>query len=128
MPAGLIVASVNWIQRGSLVLQKLKSDFREIRKGKPGRRFLHHYRENRRREGPHDSAWRTAGYLAVGLALLIGGLVLSLPPGVPGFLLWIPGLALLAARSRMLAWWLDRSEAWVRALWQRWRGRKGRQR
>lgn len=63
-------------------------------------------------------SWTTWGYVAAGLALVIGGLVLSLPPGVPGFLLWIPGLALLAARFKGLAMLLDRLEAWGRQAWQ----------
>lgn len=105
------------------MLEKLKSDFREIRDGKPGRRFLKHFVESRRREGPHANAWRNAGYIAVGLVLLVSGLLLSLPPVVPGFLLWIPGLALLASRWRGLAGLLDRSEAWGRRLWHRWRAK-----
>jgi anti-sigma factor RsiW len=108
-------------EKSDSLWRKLKSDFRAIRHGKPGRRFLDQYERSRRREGPRGSVWRTAGYVALGLLLVIGGLVLSLPPGVPGFLLWIPGLALLAARSRALAAWLDRCETLGRGLWRRFR-------
>jgi hypothetical protein len=66
------------------------------------------------------------GYVIAGLALLIGGFLLSLPPGVPGFLLWVPGLALLAARFRGFAALLDGLEVRSRRIWQRlraWRRR-----
>ena len=101
------------------MLQKVKLAFREIRAGVPGRRFVDHYQSSRRRDGVRGTSWRTFGYVAVGLVLVIGGLVLSLPPGIPGFLLWIPGLALLAARFKGLAMLLDRLEAWGRLAWQR---------
>lgn len=105
------------------MLQKIKSVFREIRDGEPGRRFLDHYENSRRKEGGR-SRWRTWGYVVVGLVLLIAGLALSLPPGVPGFLLWIPGLAFIAARSRRVARLLDRTELMARNAWERVRGQR----
>ncbi len=99
------------------MLQKLKSEFREIRNGKPGRRFVDHHERSREREGARGSLWRSVGHVAAGVVLLICGLLLSLPPGVPGFLLWIPGLALIAARWRRFASVLDRLEAWARKAW-----------
>lgn len=101
------------------MLQKIKLAFREIRAGVPGRRFVDHYRSSRRRDGGRRTLWTTFGYVAIGMALVIGGLVLSLPPGVPGFLLWIPGVALLAAHFKGLAILLDRLEAWGRLVWKR---------
>jgi hypothetical protein len=58
------------------------------------------------------------GFVGVGLVLLISGLVLSLPPAVPGFLLWIPGLSLIAARSKRISILLDRLEVWARKMWR----------
>ena len=101
------------------VLQRIKSEFREIKDGLPGHRFVDHYERSRRREGGRGTLWRTFGYVAAGLVLLICGLLFSLPPGVPGFLLWIPGLALLVTRFKSLAMLLDRLEAWGRQAWQR---------
>jgi hypothetical protein len=101
------------------MLQKIKLAFREIKAGDPGSRFVDHYLRNRRREGVRGTSWTTFGYAAVGLVLVICGLALSLPPGIPGFLLWIPGFALLAARFKGLAMLLDRLEAWGRLAWQR---------
>lgn len=100
------------------MLQKIKREFREIKAGEPGSRFVDHYKSSRRREGTRGTFWKTIGYVAAGLVLIICGLVLSLPPGVPGFLLWIPGLALLAARFKGLAMLLDRLEAWGRQAWE----------
>lgn len=100
------------------MLQKLKSDFREIKDGAPGRRFADHYERRKQREGAKGNLWKTLGYVIVGLALLIGGLLLSLPPGVPGFLLWIPGLGLLTARFKSFGILLDRLELLVRKGWQ----------
>lgn len=100
----------------SRVLQKIRSEFREIKNGVPGRRFVDHYERARCREGASESFWRRWGDVAAGSALLVCGLALSVPPGVPGFLLWVPGLALLATRSMRLAVLLDRLEAWGRRM------------
>jgi hypothetical protein len=101
------------------LLQKIKQEFREVKNGKPGKRFVDHFHRIRRRENGRGTFWKTFGYVAVGLLLVICGFVLSLPPGVPGFLLWIPGIALLAARSKPLAKLLDRLETWARHVWQK---------
>jgi hypothetical protein len=104
------------------VLQKIKSEFREIKDGSPGSRFIDYYERSRRRESVRG--WKTLGYVFAGLVLLICGLLLSLPPGVPGFLLWIPGLALLAARFKSFAILLDRLELQTWKAWQRVRTRR----
>jgi len=72
-------------------------------------------------EGERGSFWRSFGFIIAGLVLLICGLVHSLPPGFSGFLLWIPGIALLSARSKRLSILLDRVEAWTRRVWLRYR-------
>ena len=100
------------------MLQKVKSEFREVKNGAPGRRFVDHYERTRRREGVRGSLWRSVGFVGAGLVLLICGLVLSLPPAVPGFLLWIPGLSLIAARSKRISILLDRLEVWARKAWR----------
>jgi hypothetical protein len=100
------------------MLQKLKSVFREVKNGAPGRRFLDHYERSRRREGGRGRVSRSWGYVGVGVVLLICGLVLSLPPAVPGFLLWIPGISLIASRSRRISILLDRLEVWARKAWR----------
>ncbi|MBA4742825.1 MAG: hypothetical protein H2060_08995 [Azoarcus sp.] len=108
----------------SNVLQNIKLEFQAIRDGKPGRRFLDHYERSRRKEAARGSSRSSLGYLAAGLLLVIVGFAASLPPGLPGFLLWIPGLALLAARSKGLALLLDRVESWGWKVWERCRSRR----
>ena len=106
------------------MLKNIKMAIRELREGKPGARFINHYRKTRERESDRRTLWNTLKYVVVGSALVICGLVLSLPPGIPGFLLWIPGLALLAARSKPLALLLDRLELWGWQVWQKYVKRK----
>jgi sulfite exporter TauE/SafE len=101
------------------MLQKIKSEFREIKAGSSGSRFIDHYKRTRKRESARGSVWRTLSYVFAGLILLLCGLLLSLPPGVPGFLLWIPGLALLSARFKSFAILLDRLELQTWKVWQR---------
>ena len=106
------------------MLQKIKQELREIKDGVPGRRFVDHYQRNRNKKSARASLWTTIGYVSVGLILILCGLVLSLPPGVPGFLLWIPGLALLAARIKPFAMLLDRLEVWGQKIRKRYRSKR----
>jgi hypothetical protein len=106
------------------VLLRLKRTFREVRNGKPGRRFIDHHDRTRRSESGNETAWRNVAHIAGGVVLLAAGLLLSLPPGVPGFLLWIPGLALLASRLRWLAMLLDYAEVLGRRVIGRFRRRR----
>jgi len=106
------------------LLQKLKQEFREVKHGKPGQRFVDHFKRIRLREDGVKTFWTTFGYVSVGVLLVVSGFLLSLPPGIPGFLLWIPGLALLSARSKPLARLLDRLETWARDMWHKLRNRR----
>ena len=118
---GAVCNAVLWHRNVSInaVFNKLKSDFSLLVEGKPGSRFRDHHRRHRQSEGRATSAWKTAAYLLLGATLLTAGLVLSIPPGLPGFLLWIPGLGLLVARLRVLAALLDRGELWLRKIAER---------
>lgn len=98
------------------MFEKLKVHFSSLAKGKPGRRFTEHHERHRQTETRKKAAWKTAAYLLLGLTILLAGLLLSLPPGVPGFLLWVPALGLLAARFRVLAVFLDRTELFIRRV------------
>ena len=88
---------------------RLRDTYRFLIAGQPGQRFR---ALNERRRGQP----RTPAGIAIGASLVLIGLFLSLPPGIPGFLLWIPGFGILAARSRALARWLDQGELWLRKL------------
>jgi hypothetical protein len=103
--------------REANMLEKMKESFRALSKGAPGRRFTDHHEERQRQEG-EQGAGKTALYTGVGVALLVVGALLSIPPGVPGFLLWLPGLGLLVARFKALAVVLDRAEMFFRRLFR----------
>jgi hypothetical protein len=106
-------------QSGSRVLNKLKEDFRKLKQGEPGRRFLDHYRRHRESESRREAGWKTAGYIVAGLVLLTIGALLSLVPGVPGIVLGIPAIGLLVARLKFFARFLDRAEVVARRTWDR---------
>jgi hypothetical protein len=62
----------------------------------------------------------------MGLLLVVLGLVLSLPPLMPGFLLWLPGLALIAAQFGWVARALDQGECRARTLHRWMKGYRGK--
>lgn len=101
------------------MLQKLKDEFHKIRASMPGQRFMDHYERRRQSEDPQESFLRTSLNVTAGFLLLIVGLLLSIPPGVPGFLLWVFGLAILAARFRSFARLLDKAELVAVNTWHR---------
>lgn len=92
--------------------RKLKDSFHKLKQGEPGKRFMEHYERHRRSE-KDEGKWKTIAYIAAGTVLLIGGLLLSIPPGLPGFLLWVPALGLLVARLKVFAAFMDRAELLV---------------
>lgn len=100
--------------------QRLKRDANELRQAKPGSRFR---RFHRRRTGAGEHRLVTALYIASGIALIIVGIILSISPIVPGFFLVIAGVALIVARARPVALWLDRVEVRLRASFARVTGR-----
>lgn len=51
-----------------------------------------------------------------GVLLVALGIVLSMPPLIPGFLVTAVGLALIASQSRRVSRLLDRLECWLRRL------------
>ncbi len=98
------------------MIGKLRKAYREITTHPAGERFCR-YHHNRKR--PAARIWHRVVRIGAGLLLLALGLLLSLPPLLPGFLLWLPGLALLASQSLVVARSLDRSECLVRKLYRR---------
>ncbi|MEZ5278364.1 MAG: hypothetical protein R3F07_18425 [Opitutaceae bacterium] len=94
--------------------QWLHTMVEDFRAGKPGNRFLTVYEHRRlhRREHP-VRAWITIG---LGFVLFVVGVIIALPPGVPGFFLWIPGILMIATRLRWAAILMDRLERAGRKL------------
>jgi putative transmembrane protein PGPGW len=81
------------------------SAWRQLVNARPGRRFIRY----------HEHVQKRASYLsmAVGIAVVVLGLLLSLTPG-PGFVFVLLGAAILAGQSRSLARALDRFEIRLR--------------
>lgn len=92
-------------------LQWLHEMVEEFRAGRPGNRFLTVYQHRRlhRREHPV----RSILYIGFGFLFLIVGVIIALPPGVPGFFLWIPGMLMISTRLRWAAVLMDRIEMWI---------------
>ncbi|PPE72126.1 hypothetical protein C3942_19700 [Solimonas fluminis] len=98
-------------------LARLKSSWREFRRGKPGRRFQDWHEHRHGRGGAFLGACR----LVLGLVLMLAGVVLMPAPG-PGMA--VVGLAavLVARESRTAARVFDAIELRLRALLRRIRG------
>lgn len=98
------------------MISKLKRITQQLRRSKPGYRFVDHYHQNKHK---NTSAWKRWLVIMLGILMAMAGLVLSLPPGMPGFLLWIPGLALVASQVKPVAVALDKLECAVRNLYHK---------
>jgi hypothetical protein len=94
------------------MLEKIKSIFRRLKKASPGNRFQNYHQKEK--DGGPD--WKQNAYIILGFLLIGAGILLSIPPGVPGFVIVIVGCAIIAARSRVLAKALDRIELELRKL------------
>lgn len=106
---------------GITVISKLRSIYREITSAPAGKRF---HRYHQRRKG-RAGRWHIVVYGGTGLLLVILGFLLSLPPLMPGFLLWLPGLALIASQFGCVARALDYGECIMRKVYRRIRGHSG---
>ena len=84
----------------------------DFRSGTPGNRFLAVY-EHRRKHG-REHPIRSVVYIGFGFLFLIVGVIIALPPGIPGFFLWIPGMLMIATRLRWASVLMDRMEGWIR--------------
>jgi hypothetical protein len=84
----------------------------EFRAGTPGNRFLTVY-QHRRSQG-REHPIRSILFIGFGFLFLIVGTIIALPPGVPGFFLWIPGTLMIATRLRWAAALMDKLEVWAR--------------
>ncbi len=99
------------------MFDSLKAVYERLKEGKPGERFIRYYEKTKNKDKDHPvKKW----LLIAGSALLaLIGIIISLPPGIPGFFLWIPALGLLASRVRPVAVVLDKIEVGVRDVLQK---------
>jgi anti-sigma factor RsiW len=96
--------------------ERWRKRIRRILEDSPGERFRNEYR---RRKDRRENWWISAALLAGAALLAAAGLMLSIPPGMPGFLLWVPALGLIASRTRSVAVLLDRIEIGARNIAKR---------
>jgi hypothetical protein len=105
------------------VWNKIKQKFSGMTRGRPGERFQRKYAKH---GGRPPSTLMTAVYVTAGCLLVLAGLFFSLVPGVPGIVLVLPGLFLLAVRFRHMAALLDKTELIGRRIIDWVRSRKNR--
>jgi uncharacterized protein (TIGR02611 family) len=99
------------------MIAQVRSSWKVLRGGRPGRRFQEFYRFRREQKLATGPAARVL-LLALGFLLVIAGLLAGLLPGPGGILVFVPGLALLASELRFVARWLDWCEPKVRNAWK----------
>jgi len=98
------------------MIAKMRSYWTALRRGRPGTRFQDFHRYRREQKKGSGTAVRVL-LLALGLLLIIAGPIAGLIPGPGGILVFLVGLALLAAEVLMVARWLDWCEPRVRKAW-----------
>ena len=94
------------------MLTFLKQRWRSLKSGKPGTRFKEQYHSSQK----NKSNTRRYFYLGLGILLMVAGVVLSVPPGVPGFLVVILGAAVVSVYSPKAAQLFDRMETFGRRI------------
>jgi hypothetical protein len=98
------------------MFQSIRDDFKQLRRGKTGRRFRDFYDFRQQQRRPGLSPVRVFN-ICFGIALVIGGAAIGWLPGPGGFIA-IFGLALLAQEFRPMAVLLDWLEPKLRAVWR----------
>ena len=88
-----------------------------IKQGIPGRRFIDYY--NYRRTRKNESVAKHWGMIFLGCLLLVVGTLLGPIPVIPGFVLAVPGIAILCSRSKTAARLLDAAERLLRKILRR---------
>jgi len=105
------------------VVHALRTRWRELRKGEPGRRFRARYeRRHARRRHAGGRKWSV---IVAGALIALAGIVLLPLPG-PGMLVIAFGALLMAEESLTVAKMLDALELRGRGLIARWRPALGR--
>ncbi len=102
------------MDRGPGFLTRLKTNFKHIKSGKPGSRFLdcYHYKQELRRK--HGPIYRRID-ITLGAVVVFVGLVMVPMPG-PGWIIVAAGLALIAGESENVARGMDGVERRLRKL------------
>ncbi len=88
-----------------------------IKQGIPGRRFIDYYDYRKTRK--NESTAKHLGMIFLGSLLLIVGSLLGPVPVIPGFVLAVPGIAIICSRSKTAAKLLDATERLLRKIHRR---------
>lgn len=105
------------------MLQKWKKAISRFANDTPGKRFInHHKRQQQNRE--NKKLWKTSFYIALGILLIITGTILSIPPLMPGFIVTLAGLSLLASQLKSFSKGLDQGELLLRRAIKFWKSRR----
>jgi hypothetical protein len=103
------------------MFRSIKQSWRQLRDSRPGERF----QDAHRRRQADASSWKKPVWMAVGLAVFLGGVVLLVIPG-PGIPVVLIGAGLVAREWGAAAALLDSVEvkirallAWAQGRWQR---------
>jgi hypothetical protein len=93
------------------MFRKLKDGYRRFKIDQPGERFIHlHQRWHSEARGVLINVLA----VVIGAVLIVAGVLFGLVPGVPGIVLVVLGIGVIAAQFRRLARILDRVEISLR--------------
>src|SRR5690348_1124270 len=95
------------------MFERVKQNWRQIKSGMPGRRFQDHYQRQHQRA---PSLLHRVTYGILGIGLLVGGVLLSIPPGVPGTLVALLGIGVISTQSSRAARVFDWTELRARQI------------
>lgn len=98
-------------------IEHIKTAAFRIARDKPGRRFENYHDRSRHHLQEHPV--RTITMYGIATILIGAGFLFGFIPGVPGIILGLPGLALIAARSKYFAALMDRGEVALRRVFRR---------
>lgn len=96
------------------MFQQLKSSWKSLKRGKPGRRFQDRYKAHRQAK-QKSSTFKRVLFIGGGIILVLVGLFLLVFPG-PGMVFVFIGGGLLGAESLLIARLLDRLEVLTRKI------------
>ena len=94
-------------------IRNLRRWAKELKAGKPGRRFQDHYA---RVHEAHGGQRRKPVFIWIGAGLVVLGIVFSVLPLLPGWLMVLLGVAAISAQSHSMAKSLDWLEVRAREL------------